>query len=344
MSGQVEIRLDFDKTIIDDDVIESLSDKLKEDLERDSLKITLKESLALVQKGNKLQNGPANDLLICILRAMSLSNTNTEEVGRENKDVETQAGAQGLGTDPTFSQILRDQGEQDRNKKSKGPGDAITKQTSHLEKAKSKKELCRYYARGKCTRQKDCRFSHPSICKKFRQFGSVSTNKKGCDGKCAAFHPNACRTSLRNLTCSFPECRFFHLKGTKRANNLTNSRDSSNNNNRGNCNPNTGTNIESKNRFASLENPNTGQDSHQPDPEKVLLNQALEAILKRLTDMEARQAMYQPPLNIQEHNAVQPNRVQYNPIANLHNPVVPQLSTQTQRQWESQNQWSQSQY
>ena len=55
-----------------------------------------------------------------------------------------------------------------------------------------KKDLCRFYARGHCTKKGDCRFDHPSICKVFRQFGDKTKDPKGCDGKCEAFHPNVC--------------------------------------------------------------------------------------------------------------------------------------------------------
>ena len=72
MSQNIKLRVDFDKLNISDGVIDFLSSNLKEDINRDDMKISLKESLAMVHKGTKLQNGPANNLLTCILRALSI--------------------------------------------------------------------------------------------------------------------------------------------------------------------------------------------------------------------------------------------------------------------------------
>ena len=66
--------------------------------------------------------------------------------------------------------------------------------------------------------------------------------------------------------------------------------------------------------------------------EKSQLSQTLETIMKRLTAMESRQAAYPHP-GVQLHPTVQP----------LLSPAVPQPGTQTQYQWGSQPQWTQSQ-
>ena len=67
--------------------------------------------------------------------------------------------------------------------------------------------------------------------------------------------------------------------------------------------------------------------------EKIQLSQTLEAIMKRLSAMESRQTMYpHPGMNI--HPPVQP----------LLSPAVPQPGTQTQYQWGSPNQWTQTQF
>ena len=50
MSEIYHLSVDFDKTEISEDVIELLSKNLKEDPERDVLKVSLKESLALAAK------------------------------------------------------------------------------------------------------------------------------------------------------------------------------------------------------------------------------------------------------------------------------------------------------
>ena len=72
MSVKLNLKLDFSKLVISDLVVEHLANGLNEDLDRDVLKISLKESLAMVAKGTSLQKGPANDLLNCILRALVL--------------------------------------------------------------------------------------------------------------------------------------------------------------------------------------------------------------------------------------------------------------------------------
>ena len=51
---------------------------------------------------------------------------------------------------------------------------------------KKTEETCRFFARGHCTRGAECRFDHPTICKKFRQFGNKSVDPKGCEGNCQA--------------------------------------------------------------------------------------------------------------------------------------------------------------
>ena len=103
MTEEFKVKINFDQTGIRDDIIELLSNNLKEDLDRDSLKITLKESLAIVAKGTPLQKGPANDLLTCILRTLSLVG---EEYKEEEEDAEESSGSQDLGTDPTMTQVM----------------------------------------------------------------------------------------------------------------------------------------------------------------------------------------------------------------------------------------------
>ena len=77
------------------------------------------------------------------------------------------------------------------------------------------KTLCKFYQKGKCRHNDNCRFDHPKICYKFRAFGLKTHNEKGCETNCSYFHPNACRDSLKTKTCPREECRFYHLKGTK---------------------------------------------------------------------------------------------------------------------------------
>ena len=160
---------------------------------------------------------------------------------------------------------------------------------------------------------------------------------------------------MKDKNCSVQDCRFFHLKGTTRLNRNTNGSSSQNwrtnqqQREQGNqCNQNqmqSGPGFESKNRFASLYNRNRNigppqrAESTPQAPreaktktvtrqENVKLEQTLEAIMKRLTAMETRQASIQ-----QYHQPIQP----------LLSPAVPPLGSQIQYQWASQPHWAPTQ-
>ena len=343
----IKIYLNFDKPTISKGILDLLSNGLVEDPYRDALKTSLKESLAILAKGNKLQYGPANNLLASILQTLAL----------EDSDI-----ADEITTVP----IPASQDEHLPQSPTQGPSsgsrsDIPKKDHKETDLKKKTNELCRFFARGKCNRSKDCRFNHPNICKKFRQFGSVSTDSKGCDGKCNAFHPNACRNSLRNKSCSFSECRFYHLKGTK-----TTGRDSSGLSQ--NQNPKQNSNQNYNQNQNSTRNKNSRPNQHQPGKHQYNQNQnhsqsrtkfesskkvnsptdaksgsvfqqeqpalaaMLEAIMKRLSVMETCQSMM-PQLLTPAHY-----------ITPLLSPAVPQPGSQTQQQWASPNQWTQSQY
>ena len=338
----VKIHLTFDKPTISKGILEILSQNLLEDPERDVLKISLKESLAILAKGNKLQYGPANYLLSGILRALSLEDSDvldeitpsTASTQGDEQDNPPQglSSRPGLGTQDDQAQKIDKQSPESNPSHKSEPNQNKSKET------------CKFYTRGCCNRGKDCRFDHPDICKKFRKFGSKSTNSNGCDGKCNAFHPNACRNSLNNKTCSFKDCRFFHLKGTK----MTSSNDTTNQNWRSNKqaksqggartdrmgqdHSRSQPQSESKNRFASL-NRKQRKPDRKPQEDQHILGEMLDAIMKRLAAMEARQALM-PMLAPAPAQHLQP----------LLSPAVPQPGTQTQLQWASPNQWSQTQY
>ena len=344
MTVNILLQTDFDQINVRKNVIEMLANNLKDESDKDTSKSSLKESLALIQKGNKVPYGPANNLLICILRSLRLVD-----------DLDVDETFQVISQDNTIHGPISGATTSDEANSTKANP---TNQVSQPE-APKKKELCRFYARGHCNKNKECRFDHPAICGKFRKHGSTSTNPKGCDGKCKLFHPNACRSSLQHKTCTFQECRFFHLKGTKR-NAYSNSnsdqgsswdsnwrsnhvRTTNNNQDNQHTRGRNGhrSNGDSKNYSEGLDQKSTNRNP-RPDPtgekmgreeqkEKVLLGQTLEAILKRLTAMESRQAPYL-------HPAYQPQQIQ----PNL-SPAVPQPGTQTQFQWGSQPQWTQTQ-
>ena len=79
--------------------------------------------------------------------------------------------------------------------------------------------ICRFYKNGNCKyglKGKECKFTHPKMCRKYTQHG---TNKqRGCNlgKKCKDFHPKMCFDSIRKGECLVASCRFTHVKGTRR--------------------------------------------------------------------------------------------------------------------------------
>ncbi len=75
-----------------------------------------------------------------------------------------------------------------------------------------KKGVCRYGISGK-----GCRFSHPKPCSKLMNYGTKSP--RGCSlgrKKCPNFHPKMCPQSIRHGECISSECKFQHVRGTRR--------------------------------------------------------------------------------------------------------------------------------
>ena len=61
-----------------------------------------------------------------------------------------------------------------------------------------------------------CKFTHRKRCRKFCKFGTK--HKYGCKNgnNCDYFHPVLCKYSVQRGLCTNLECKFAHLKGTKR--------------------------------------------------------------------------------------------------------------------------------
>ena len=81
------------------------------------------------------------------------------------------------------------------------------------------KKICSFYRKGNCKhglRGNGCNYHHPPMCKKFINHGT--RNPKGCNlGKnCENFHPKICSSSLTKSECFTHDCKFRHIKGTKR--------------------------------------------------------------------------------------------------------------------------------
>ena len=112
MSEIIVINVDFNQMEVKNDVMEVLASYLKDDPDRGDLKVTLKESLALASKGTKLKNGPANDLLFCILRSMCLARTEAVEPVEKSDDesdeeLENEEETEDEGDDESLSQMLK---------------------------------------------------------------------------------------------------------------------------------------------------------------------------------------------------------------------------------------------
>lgn len=87
------------------------------------------------------------------------------------------------------------------------------------EGSKKSPATCHFFKKGNCKhglKGKDCNFTHPKVCMKYTQHGS--RQPRGCNlGKaCNDYHPKMCISSLRKGECFSQDCRFSHVKGTKR--------------------------------------------------------------------------------------------------------------------------------
>jgi hypothetical protein len=378
----LQIDLDFAKETLSKTVLDIFRNGLQGNPDQSGSKQTYEECLRTLSQGKKLQYGAANFLLLGIVRSLGIGNCSPDD---EFQPGERQYDKD-LGKDPTLSQIMSDTSSQKKGSdttqdqddtihgselgasgsgltktkngmESKPERESNPRQTDKSDKADKKaKALCRFYNNGKCKYGADCRFPHPKICPKFRQHGECIT--KGCQGGCEFLHPNVCRTSLKDRTCTYPECKFFHLKGTKvierkqhanassqnwRAQNQNNNQQGQNKDQRRSGANKSLSNNASKNWQTSLnagtkkkaQNPNK---EHKPErkegtgEETKRIEMTLEAIMKRLDAMEARPSFY-PQSGLQLRPQIQP----------MLSPAVPQPGTQTQYQWASQPPWTPSQ-
>ena len=85
---------------------------------------------------------------------------------------------------------------------------------------KDQRPMCKFFLRSRCKHGiygKDCKYQHKKVCRKFLSHGRHS--KYGCNkGQyCDYFHVKMCFNSLNQRVCTKQECRFSHIKGTKRS-------------------------------------------------------------------------------------------------------------------------------
>lgn len=83
--------------------------------------------------------------------------------------------------------------------------------------------ICKHYRTGRCkygiSGKKDgtCAYRHPKVCNKFLNNGL--RRRGGCNRgeNCNFFHPQMCHSSLQDRTCLRDNCKFMHVRGTRRA-------------------------------------------------------------------------------------------------------------------------------
>lgn len=86
----------------------------------------------------------------------------------------------------------------------------------------NKAKICSYYQKNKCkygVSGNGCAFRHPRWCQKF-----MTNGRNGCDyGRdCKFLHPQVCYSSKYQGECLKKDCKFAHMKGTKRIPSLLN--------------------------------------------------------------------------------------------------------------------------
>ena len=338
----MELTLNFEKRFIS----RSVGKMLQENLPPNEV-----ETLNRIVAGKKAQYKEANSLLYCILRAI------------ENRGEEEELEFTIMGNNDQEQECSQEFSQQEDTEENERAGAGNPSKLDERAEGMDKLEgtdrvraslvTCKFYANGKCKFSSECRYRHPKICQKFRLHGDTKLDVKGCDGRCGEFHPNVCRSSLKNRTCTYKECRFFHIKGTK-----TISRDGGSDprgqkpyqqggarktNQSGQwksaklqqheTNRSRGT-FESENRFGVL-----GQDQQDSQQvfhrEKDKLDSTLQQIMKELADIRNWQKVRteQTQAHSQQMNRSQAQLV---PQA-MQLPVVPQLAGQS-NPWTTQDQ------
>ena len=107
-----------------------------------------------------------------------------------------------------------------RNDSSTESQQSETQQQNHMH------EICRDYIARKCPHGltgkreingRKCPFNHPPRCRRYCGYGE--DKRLGCrrGTECKYFHPKLCRQSEISRSCMNGDCRFVHLKGTKRS-------------------------------------------------------------------------------------------------------------------------------
>ena len=148
------------------------------------------------------------------------------------------------------------------------------------------KNICKHGISGKGIPGEQCKFSHPRRCFKFATHGTL---QGGCKkGKlCKDFHPPMCRDSLKSKLCTNMQCKFTHLKGTKRYE-LANYQQSN----------------ETHQQFEQPDIPNTGHNNNDHAHFLGVLNNLKQELFQM---MEQKLARHAPPRQVMMPQIHQPN-------------------------------------
>ena len=289
MASQIDF--DFKKKTMSLVIINFFRERIEEEYE--------KELFTKVVKGIKLKKDDANQLIHSLFQSMFMK---TDEIQEEVEIPKEDT----LEDDPTFTQMMKESVIHPKisaasNVQSTSAATIAADKEKNKVRAKDEqtKNICRFYRNGKCKFGEECRFEHPRICKKFRNSGSKRLNENGCDDKCNQFHPNACRDSLKNKSCPRPDCRFYHIRGTKvqkkEEHSTQHNKKRDADNDQGSQRQSVRTNFSTQNRFEALTDPMTPKHKESTQRHQVFhreepaLAVTLAQIMQELIEIRAFQ-------------------------------------------------------
>ena len=184
-------------------------------------------------------------------------------------------------------------------------------------------KTCHFFKKGSCKHGingKDCKFTHPKMCKKFISNGNKGP--RGCNlGKgCMYFHPQMCLNSLRNSKCYSDTCNLRHIKGTKRK-------------------PPESKDTQQLNSSKSSPNehpPNISMNTKQSNKDFLDIVHQLKVEILQTVESKLQEVKYQLPMPILQNQKMQPlpnhtTHHQFYPPMNMQ--LLPALNQQLQPQY-----------
>ena len=181
------------------------------------------------------------------------------------------------------------------------------------------KNICKHGISGKGIPGEQCKFSHPRRCVKFTTHGTL---QGGCKkGKlCKDFHPPMCRDSLKSKLCTNMQCKFTHIKGTKRYESATYQHSN-----------------ETHQQFEQPDTPNTGHNNSDHGHFLGVLNSLKQELFQMMEEKLSHHApprqVMMPHIHQQIHpqqlwlpnqfQQMQPQFSQTNPAQNMNNWPLP---------------------